>query len=622
MELYELFVQPAYFPELLTTRPCVIIGGRGTGKTTVLRGLSYLGQYELRDRPSTFLEDSPYFGLYYKVNGNRVRAFTGEELSRDRWSRLFAHYANLQICLLLLEFLGWVQEVLGRSVELPTPDLTSVATSLHISPPRDIAEMRTYVGDALLRVEASINNDPSTHPVDLSIQGAPIDLLFAAVSRQPEVADRPFFICIDEYEIYLDYQQQVVNTLLKQSSSVYTFKIGVRELGWRARSILAGAEPLISPADYVRVDLGQRGAGREFDKFAADVVSSRLGRYATLVLADGAASETEPNLTELLPSLGLAEEADRLGAGKVAQSFLDSLKAEATSETLTRELANLSPLELAVLDYWRKAQGLSHEQLAEEYLRNRRAWDTRLVNYAFASLFTIRQGKVGIRKYYAGWPVMLRMAAGNIRYLLELVERGFLLALADTDELLPVVTPELQTRAAHAVGEKNLMELEQIDEYGPDLMRLVLGLGRVFQVMAANPHGHTPEVNQFYVESGSLSERHTNGLAPDLRRLTDILTAAVGHLALLRSPGTKPTDEASTRADDYMLHPVYAAFFQFSYRRKRKMRLEAEDVLGFLDRPRHTIRDVLERTRSEGELDLGDVPDQLLLFESYYDAPD
>ena len=43
-KLFDLFTEPGYFGGLKTFRPCVLIGGRGTGKTTVLRGLSYEGQ--------------------------------------------------------------------------------------------------------------------------------------------------------------------------------------------------------------------------------------------------------------------------------------------------------------------------------------------------------------------------------------------------------------------------------------------------------------------------------------------------------------------------------------------------------------------------------------------------
>jgi hypothetical protein len=618
-ELYNLFVQPAYFPELLTNRPCVIIGGRGTGKTTVLRGLSYQGQYEIRNRPADFLSSSPYFGLYFKVNGNRVRAFAGEELSMDRWQRLFAHYVNLQFCGLLLDFLAWIDSELGIQISLSGDQLAAVAASLNIGAPTDAADLRRLVDRAILDVEASINNDPSSQRVQISMQGAPIDRLFDYVSGLPEFRGRPFFICIDEYETYLDYQQQVINTLLKQAGTPYSFKIGVRELGWRARSILDGQEPLTSPSDYVRVDLGQRWAGRDFDNFATEVVSSRLERYVALMTAGGEVLSVveKPKLEQLLPGLTIAEEADLLGVSEVAAKFVEKVREETGSGALAPELTALSPLERAVLDYWREAQGWTHERVTLDFIRNRRTWDARIVNYSFAALFTIRRGKVGIRKYYAGWFVFLRLAAGNIRYLLELVERSLLLVLDKSENALPSVSPELQTKAAQAVGEKNLIELEQVDQFGPDLMRLVLGLGRIFQMLAAYPHGHTPEVNQFYVDS-DISVK-TDAPPKSSERLPKVLTAAVRHLALLRRPGTKPTDEASTRADDYMLHPIYAALFQFSYRRKRKMQLQPEDIVGLLERPRTTIREVLRRTR-DVDLELSDVPAQLALFESYYDA--
>lgn len=621
-DLYRLFVQPEYFPELLTPRPCVIVGGRGTGKTTVLRGLSFEGQYELRGRPDDFLERSQYIGLYMKVDANRVRSFRGSELGEDSWRRLFAHYINLQLCLLALDFVVWAERDLGVASLLSDDDLDDFAAATHLSDvPTDLSDCRRKVRRSILELEASINNDPSAHRANISMQGAPVDLLYAALTRDGPLSGKTFFICIDEYETYLDYQQEVLNTLLKGAKPNLTYKIGVRELGWTTRTILDGNEPLISPADYVRIDLGQRWAGREFEAFARAVAQARLGRYAALVAGELAPDETPeaPDVTALLPSLSASEEAKRLGAERIASTFRENLEHR---PDLQEAISGIGHLEMTVLDYWRQAQEWTYERTAEDFANNPKSWETRYVNYSYSALFTIRQRRTGIRKYYSGWSTFLHLAAGNIRYALELVEQSFLQSIGDATVALPVVAAEEQTRAAIAVGEKNLTELEQVDEFGSDLIRIVLGLGRVFQMMATYPHGHTPEVNQFYLGTGVL-EPATELAADDAARLQSVLTAAVRHLALLRSPGTKPTDEASTRADDYMLHPVYAAFFQYSYRRKRKMRVEPLDLLGLLDDPRDTIRGILRRTRKDVDLELlEDVPEQLALFESYYDAAD
>ena len=83
--IFDLFAKPAYFPELEQRRPCVLIGGRGTGKTMVLRGLSYEGRHALSNSSSP--SDWLYYGLYYKVNTNRVTAFAGPEISDGRWTQ-------------------------------------------------------------------------------------------------------------------------------------------------------------------------------------------------------------------------------------------------------------------------------------------------------------------------------------------------------------------------------------------------------------------------------------------------------------------------------------------------------------------------------------------------------
>jgi hypothetical protein len=90
------------------------------------------------------------------------------------------------------------------------------------------------------------------------------------------------------------------------------------------------------------------------------------------------------------------------------------------------------------------------------------------------------------------------------------------------------------------------------------------------------------------------------------------------HLALIRSPGNKPGDVGDTKDYDYMIHPIFSPFFVFSYRRKRKMTLRPETVLGLIQRPKQTIRALLnEHNRNVEDEEL---PEQLMLFERFYDG--
>src|SRR5689334_1287297 len=86
-EVYDLFTRPTYFPQLQTVRPCLLVGGRGTGKTTVLKCLSYEGQAHLKAK--TPIEDWAYVGLYWRIDTSIVRAFDGPEITEEQWIRVF-----------------------------------------------------------------------------------------------------------------------------------------------------------------------------------------------------------------------------------------------------------------------------------------------------------------------------------------------------------------------------------------------------------------------------------------------------------------------------------------------------------------------------------------------------
>lgn len=602
-KLYDLFTEPAYFPELKTPRPCILIGGRGTGKTTVLRCLSYEGQFVFSGRnPANILEWS-YYGMYHRVNTNRVTAFKGTEISQEKWIQLFAHYFNLLLCDLMLRFLEWYQTHLPNSEQLSEHDCKRIARSFNLDTSNSIRDLASKLDNLRIDFEAHINNVASATRPPLSTQGAPIDILAEAVLKLPQFRNKNFFFLLDEYENFEDYQQQIVNTLIKHSGQFYSFKIGIRELGLRRRTTLNENEQLIHPSDYVRINIAEKLGDSKFKEFALAVCNARISKINV--------QDAIRDVSLSLPELSEDEEAQKLGIAESAESIKRTLYSINENRNSNIKMGKeLTSFEAYLIKHWAESKGQEIEEAYKDFLANQGEWQTRLQNYKHALLFTLRRGKRGIVKYYAGWDVFVKLSANNIRYLLELVDQSLLLHLKDGESLSQPVSHDIQTKAAQNVGQKNLFELEGLSVHGANLTKLLLGLGRIFQVMAADLSGHTPEVNQFSLEDDMKNGDDRSGTEVD-----QLLKSAVMHLALIRFSGNKLVDEGETRDFDYMIHPIYAPFFVFSYRKKRKMKLTAKQLLGLVKNPRETIRDILANSNRAVDESL---PEQLNLFEGYY----
>ena len=605
-KLFDLFTEPSYFPQLTTSHPCFLEGGRGTGKTTVLRCLSYQGQAALRraqyrDVP----EEWPYVGLYYRVNTNRVRAFAGPELELLDWTRMFAHYINIEFCEAVVGFLIWHTQQNPKMPAISTAGLSRVAATLHLNAPSTLDELRDGLLLSKLKFEAAVNNiaDRSSLPL-LSVQGGAIDVLLREVKGLSQFQHSFFFFLIDEYENFDKPQQRVLNTLIKHCGEFYSFKVGVRELGFRERSTLNAQEQLTHPADYRLINISQELEGR-FSDFAAEVCQQRLQRVI-------GADEPSLDLTALLPALSAEEEAAKLGVGDAVGSVVEELRGEALdNEGFRRWLSDADLLEVFALVSRARQDEMTNSEKLREILRDPQRWNRHYENYKYAYLFSIRQGKRGIRKYFAGWRVLCLLAASNIRYLLELVDQALNKHFNEGLGPLDPVTHEIQTVVAQNTGQRNLRELEGISLNGGKLSRLLLGLGRIFQVMAEDPTGHTPEVNQFQLNA-DIENEECRG------RVAELVTDGVMNLALLRYPGSKLQQQTDIRQFDYAVHPIFAAFFGFSHRRKRKIELSDQDILALIDRPKETIGDVLSRQNRSDDMVLDELPEQMQLFRGFY----
>lgn len=605
--VYELFARPAYFPYLSTNQSCVLLGGRGTGKTTVLKGLSYEGQQRLT---ASLPPEWSSYGVYYKVDSEHLSAFKGGGRTDDEWQRPFGHHLNLLFSDLVLRFLVWYQTSSPRdSPVLDTRDDTwrVFEQTLDLKVPEErtytIPELAQCIRAAFIEFGLYINNidDEGQARPRMSVVGGGISALFEAVSTLAGFERKTFYLLIDEYESMEDYQQRVCNTLIKQSAGrPYCFKIGVRELGWRERYTLNGQE-LRDPSDYRRVDIGKELGGKEFSDFAYEVFMSRFSR-----LVEGTDSKVL-GVQELFPSLTLYEEADELGVRRQADPYLK--EADRLPEGQAAVIRGVHPALVWFAVKWGEGEGWGVIESLNALASSPSEWEYRFEqNYGYASLFAIRQGKT--RKYYAGWDLYIKLASGNIRFFLQLVEEALKEQIRRNREFSTPIDPKAQTDAARNVGLKNFEELEGLDVRGARIMKLLLGVGRLFQIMAWYPFRHAPELNQFTLDEHDEAET----LMGQSEETLELLKASVNHLALQRAGGTK-LGRQDPRGFDYWIHPIYSAFFQISHRRKRKTTLTLEELYDLATDQSRAILPILKRHgRSGVRVDEVPLPSQLDLF--------
>ena len=579
-KIYQFFTEPSYFTALKGNRPCILQGGRGTGKTTVLKGLSYQGQFALHNDKIGEFDNLDFIGIYHRANTNHVRAFVGGSVSEDNWQKIFGHYFNLVICREILLFLDWHKKQVPSDDILSTHSCNLIAKSMKMNERCDnLGQLLECSESQIYEFQSDINNiyDCSNLP-NLSMPGDPIKLITEHSLLLKQFNNKIFYILLDEYENFENNQQQLLNTLLKHNTEHYTFKIGVRELGWRVKHTLNNQELLHDPADYVLISIEQKlTEGDYFDEFAKNVCQPRLEQ---LFIEEN--SDFKYSIENSLSSISMEEEAIELGV-----ESSDLLKEyEKISSLRQSVLEGISPLYKYFISYWAKYHNMTLDDAISNYEEKTKDWNTRYENYRYEILFKIRKNKSGIMKYYSGWTTYTKLANGNIRYLMELVYRAYEKHLIDNCDLKIPVSPKHQTIAAQEVGRKNLMELEGLWKNGAQLTKLLLGFGKIFNVLAREGGANRPEVNQFTFDK-PISNKECE----------DIITAAVMNLAIIRLPGNKLTNESDTRDYLYTVHPIFAPFFVYSYRKKRKMTISEEDFLGIISDHKKTIPAILARNK-------------------------
>ena len=99
LDVWKQFVLPPFFDQLdlqTADKPRLIVGGRGCGKTMLLRYLSHHSTFspERKDVPPEAISQ---VGLYWRTDTQFCNAMTKRGLEDDIWEQAFAHYMAITL---------------------------------------------------------------------------------------------------------------------------------------------------------------------------------------------------------------------------------------------------------------------------------------------------------------------------------------------------------------------------------------------------------------------------------------------------------------------------------------------------------------------------------------------
>lgn len=496
-----LFAKPeeAIYNKLISRENYRIIGGWGSGKTMLLKYISFKIQAEILKKE--FKEKTDFIGIYLKMGQSGFKPFLkpGGEFKKGG-ETLFGHYFNLLILEKILSIIiyarerdifkvfhkeenGLAERILSKfsiiykgpqiGFKSPITSETLNIQSIKNKVERWRLEIETFLNTRDLEEDLSYRDVLSVHPTSI---GLFLNEVFQDIKDIiKDISRKRFYLLLDECDLISIGQQKVINTIIKPRFTTMVFKIVSR------------------PPDIKTMKTIEEGVGltdREIKKFCLDEMYDPTSR-------------SYKNLCH-----------------KVAEKRLDKFNYPIKD---IRKILGTYKVE----DY------IAKEEI-ESYLRKKYPNKQRKENnfkeiykdFKVAASFQILRDKK-LRKKYAGFDTFVMLSSGIMLHFLELCRDAFTLSsgeyiiVDETGNITFKSTPlpvEIQNKAAQRVSEdfyhniegraESLKDTDIEMEFGGKIQYIISVLGDIFEnkLMTYNE----PEAARIEIPEGKSSLDHSS----------------------------------------------------------------------------------------------------------------
>lgn len=605
-DVYDKYVLPLAYEAMDisdATKACVIVGGRGSGKTMYLKYHCYPTIFSEKKDEKVDLNNIQNIGIYWRPDTSFTQHLSESWLGKH-WASAFHSYMTLS---LLFEFCGLMRTLLTSSS--PVENKESVKTyalpgiiskslinaKLHLKVIDAEEELRNTMFTLCNWINAPIQEVP---PVRLDVKST-LDILISSVKEKiPELRHINYHVFIDEFENLTLQQQKIINTLMKHGRPPLIFSVAHKRNAEVSHETLS-REKVVERNDFRTINLDEHYI-KDFDIFAGEILMMRLAEHLHDQYFDefmrNKSNTTQRNNpkyknkikdigTTFLPSLSYKEIAFQIINSEVFMKHLKKLmldglknfepkKNPAVGVFIDKDFPEASIVNAVLLNRTRDTPAEILKEFEKYKLKQYSKYNSWIPNNLVGViLFLYKKTPEKPCPLYAGYEQYVHLSKGNIRHFLELCHQSVLKGEQNNILIEHALNPlpvEIQASATKRTSDLELEKISDLGAHGAHLKRLANRLGKIFSYSHSRKTQSEVEINHFTMDLSEHLEldSHTRQL----------LNEALIWSVLIDEDSTKSKAPDTIETKDYLLHPVLSAHFGISFRKKKKLKLSREEV--------------------------------------------
>lgn len=554
--------------------PIIIEGTRGTGKTMILKHMSYWVQKIMGksvDKEDIIAHlDFTGIGVYFRYKADFCNMLMDIELPKSERNVFFLAYYNLFIAKEIGEILGDLLYTdmegygnycinMGKELSIQIENAKEIPEILYLR----ISQLDEMINEGFLSGEWGEALSFARQYISL------VNRTVKTAGNITSISSIRFILLIDEYENASDFQG-VINTLIKQSdqSIPISYRIGMRPRGMENNATLVANEKLQPDRDYLLREL-VFDDNRKYREFIISVCKRRLSNEPFY---------QQNGLTDIVKILGLKEnideEADTVAREKTMYELLsdkysideiEEVKDELHAPKKLMEMYNI----LRVLrgEEYHLTGKLSraycegykyHGDLEEAQINYKSGYSDK---YRMSLLYLLLSISKTKKKMYYSFNTYIYLSSGAVNDFISLCRNAFNYCDDDFMRRLlkgDTINQNVQTKAAIQTAQDQLKKLSMSQKYGKEMYTFVDNMGMLFGDYHRDQYVKYPETNQFAFENEA-------EIIQD-EELNDYFVELVNSGAVIQPVKKQRISIGKRKGNIYKLNRIYAPIYQYSYR--------------------------------------------------------